>query len=261
MGRSPIRLVVFDLAGTIVDCGCFGPVAAFRDAFADHGVALSDDEIRGPMGLDKRDHVAALLALPAVAERFRAAHGREATATDVEAIYQAFIPRQREAIARHSEPVDGFVEVAAELERRGVAWATTTGYFRAAAEAVWAALAARGLRPAANVCPEDVGAGRPAPWMIFRAMQACDVYPPAAVVKVGDTAPDIAEGRNAGAWSLGVTRTGSRVACSAADWETLPLAERHRRCNAAADELMAAGAHAVLDSVAGLPAWLDGVPV
>src|SRR5262249_48058679 len=98
---------------------------------------------------------------------------------------------------------------------------------------------------------------RPKPWMIFRLMEELDVCPPAAVVKVGDTVPDIEEGRNAGAWSVGVTHTGSEVGCTAEEFAALPDAERRERVAAAGHRLCAAGAHAVLGSAADVPALLD----
>jgi len=253
----PIRLVVFDLAGTIVDHGCFGPVTAFQASFDDVGVTISEAEARGPMGLEKRDHIIALLREPAIAERYMAANGRDWTESDADAMYAAFRPRQLEAIAAHSDIVPGVPELFAELRRREIAIATTTGYFREAAEPVWAALRAAGVETDLDVCPEDVPAGRPAPWMIFRAMEAVNVYPTTAVVKIGDTVPDIAEGLSAGAHSLGVTRTGSRVGLSCADFEALSADEQASRMAAAAAELTAAGAHDVLAQVGDLPAWLD----
>ena len=257
MNPIPIRLAVFDLAGTIVDHGCFGPVAAFQASFAEAGVSLNAAEVRGPMGLEKRDHIAALLAEPAIAQRFAQATGHAPSEADLDALYAAFQPRQMEAIAEHSELVPGVLELAAELARRGIAIATTTGYFREAAELVWAALADQGLTPAINLCPTDVPAARPAPWMIFRAMEATGVYPPAAVVKIGDTVPDIAEGLAAGAWSLGVSRTGSGVGLSATSLAALPVESQRSRMAAAASELQQAGAHDVLEDVTGLVEWLD----
>src|SRR5262249_54187022 len=110
----------------------------------------------------------------------------------------------------------------------------------------------QGYAPDHCVCAEEVPAGRPAPWMVFRIMEALDVYPPATVVKVGDTVPDIEEGRNAGAWSVGVTRTGSGVGVSEDEYARLPEAERQTRQAAARDKLLAAGAHTVIESVAEL---------
>lgn len=45
--------------------------------------------------------------------------------------------------------------------------------------------------------------------MVRQAMEALDIYPPASIVKVADTPKDIAEGKNAGAWTVGVYNTGN----------------------------------------------------
>ena len=80
------------------------------------------------------------------------------------------------------------------------------------------------------------------------------VYPPAALVKVGDTVPDIHEGLNAGAWSVGVTRTGSEVGCTEDEWTALDRGEQQARLERARLQLLAAGAHTVVESLAELPA-------
>ena len=93
--------------------------------------------------------------------------------------------------------------------------------------------------------------------MIYRLMELLDIYPPAAVVKVGDTVPDILEGRNAGVWSVGVTHTGSDVGCTAAELAAMPEPERTEHARTAGRKLLAAGAHEVIRSAADLPALLD----
>ncbi len=100
-------------------------------------------------------------------------------------------------------------------------------------------------------------AGRPAPWMIFRLMELTGVFPAAAVVKVGDTVPDIEEGRNAGAWAVGVTETGSEVGLTLEEWKAIPRFEQSRRADAAGEKLRRAGAHAVIGSVAELPTLIE----
>ena len=62
---TSIRLVVADLAGTTIDFGSSAPAGVFVDLFARHGVAITGAEARGPMGTAKRDHIAAVAALPA----------------------------------------------------------------------------------------------------------------------------------------------------------------------------------------------------
>ena len=63
---SGIIAVIFDWAGTLVDYGSRAPMGAFVETFAELGVALTIEEARGPMGMAKRPHIAALCALPRV---------------------------------------------------------------------------------------------------------------------------------------------------------------------------------------------------
>jgi phosphonoacetaldehyde hydrolase len=75
-------------------------------------------------------------------------------------------------------------------------------------------------------------------------------------VKVGDTVPDVGEGRSAGAWTVGVARTGSEVGLTAEGLAALPGPEQARRIARARQTLAAAGAHEVVESVADLPALI-----
>jgi len=256
---TEVRLVVFDWAGTTVDHGCFAPVAGFVRTFARHGVELAPSHVRGPMGLQKRDHLLAMLRMPEVARRWRDAHGRDWDDADVERLYQDFVPLQMEVLDEHSHLVPGLPECVAELRRRGVRIGGTTGYFREAAERVYRLAERQGFVPDCKVCAEDVPQGRPAPWMLFRVMEALRVYPAASVVKVGDTVPDIGEGLNAGAWSVGVTGSGSVVGCTPEELTSLSEDDRRARLAAARRMLLDAGAHAVIDSLGELPALLDDI--
>lgn len=52
--RGQVKLVIFDWAGTVVDCGVFAPVQAFTNVFAQEGIDVLVDEVRAPMGAHKR---------------------------------------------------------------------------------------------------------------------------------------------------------------------------------------------------------------
>lgn len=253
---SPLKLVVFDWAGTTVDHGCFAPVAPFIEVFRAAGIELTVEEARGPMGLHKRDHIAALFQLPRVAEWWQSRHGHRPDEADIDRLFADFIPRQLAVVKANSQLIPGLLEAAAELRRRGAKLGGTTGYFREAAELCQEAAREQGYAPDANLCTEDVPQGRPAPWMIFRLMEQLNVYPPTAVVKIGDTEPDMGEGRNAGVWTVGVAASGSDVGLTVAELAALAPNERAARIEAAKKKLFAAGAHYVIDTVADLPALL-----
>ena len=256
----PVRLVVLDWAGTAVDHGCFAPVAPFVESLARWGVSVSPQQARGPMGLEKKDHLRALLALPDAQRQWMIAHGRSCSETDIDQIYaNDFVPLQLDSVARNSALIDGLLDAVAELRERGIKIGTTTGYFAEAAERCYEAAAGQGYVPDYNVHPGLVASGRPAPWMMFRIMEAASVYPAADVIKVGDTVPDVLEGLNAGAWSIGVAATGSEVALTASDLEALPPEDRAKRISAARGTLYHAGAHYVIDSVRQMPALVIAI--
>jgi phosphonoacetaldehyde hydrolase len=249
--------VIFDWAGTTIDAGSRAPLAPFVRAFAARGVSITQDEARGPMGVHKKDHIRALLQMPAVAHRWRERHGNGAGESDIDDLYRIFMPLQLEVIDEFARLVPGLLDCIGLLRQRGIAIGATTGYFLAAAERVYQAAAAQGYKPDHCACAEEVPAGRPAPWMIFRIMEALGRFPPASVLKVGDTVPDIGEGLSAGAWSVGVLRNSSEVGCTEEEWDALTITEQIRRLAACREKLLAGGAHAVVETLADLPALVE----
>lgn len=252
-----IRLIVFDWAGTTVDFGSCAPAAAFQGVFARHGVEVTDAEAREPMGLNKREHLVTMLSNPAIASRWEKIHNRTWSEDDVDTMYEEFVSLQLEAIETHAALVPGLLEVMGGLRARNLQIGGTTGYFRAAAELVAARAADAGFEPDVNVCSDDVPCGRPAPWMIYRIMERLEIWPPSAVVKVGDTIADIEAGLAAGCWSVGVCDSSSLMGLSVEQYRALPDQKRTSRLQQTQALFDEAGAHAVLRSLAELPALID----
>jgi phosphonoacetaldehyde hydrolase len=252
LGRNRIRAVLFDWAGTTVDHGSLAPVRAFCGAFATLGVPITDAEARGPMGRAKRDHIAQILAIPRVQTAWRAEHGRDPAQADVDALYQRFLPLQKEVLSRHSDVIAGVPEVVDWLRRQGVRIGSSTGYTAELMQVVLPLAKAGGYEPEVMVCTDDVPEGRPAPWLNFLAAQRLGIYPLSEVLVVDDTPVGIEAGRHAGALTVAIARTGNALGLSVADLEALPTDELNRRLQPIREDFYAAGAHHVLDSVADL---------
>ena len=260
MSDHPIRLVIFDWAGTTVDYGSFAPVAAFMAAFQANGVSITPEETRGPMGLHKRDHIRSLFQLETVASQWQQAHGRGWTEQDVDAIYEAFMPIQIQKAQELSTLIPGVRECFEALKQRGILVGSTTGYPRSVAQPVIVAAAEQGYVPDCTVCADEVPQARPAPWMIFRNMEQLGVFPPSAVLKVGDTVPDIEAGRNAGVRTVGITRTGSEVGLTEAEFTALESSEAERHIKKAEAVFQESAADHIVSSVAALIDLLDIAP-
>ena len=247
--KTGIAGVIFDWAGTTVDFGCFAPAVSIVEAFARRGVMVTLPEARRPMGLEKRAHLRELLADPAIAARWREATGAEPIPGDADSLYEDLEPYLRQAILRHAALVPGTKELTDELRTWGIRIGSTTGYGRPLMDTLTGEAHKQGFSPDAVVCPSDVPAGRPFPWMCFLNAMKLDVYPPRRVVKIGDTAADMQEGINAGMWAVGVTLSGNEIGLSETELGTLTPGELAARAREAERRLRAAGAHYVTESV------------
>lgn len=123
----------------------------------------------------------------------------------------------------------------------------------AAAAPAAAELEQRGIRVGAI----PAGPGGSAPWPVFRAMEAADVYPPTAVVVVGDTVDDVLAGVNAAAWAVGVTDGSRELGLTAGAFAALPEHEREQRREQLRTVFFDAGADGVVDTPAELPGLIN----
>ena len=252
-----VKLVVFDWAGTVVDYGCQAPILAFVKGFQDMGVPVSMEAARGPMGMEKWAHIKAVTELDEVKQAWMRVHGRAVTDADIDTMFESFSRLLLDSIAAKSTLLPDVVTSVEALRGQAVKIAGSTGYFTEAADIIVEGAAREGYSPDYTTCASNVPAGRPAPWMIFQAMQELDVYPAEAVVNVGDTPVDMETALNAGVWAVGVAATGNQMGLNEAEIEALTPEEYTTRLSKARDSLFRAGAHFVMDTMEELPGVID----
>src|SRR5579864_372735 len=186
-GMSRIRLVVFDIAGTIIeDHGAV--LGAFTKALLENGLPLVEDELKRWQGASKRE----------VIRHFSKQAGTQGDIDQkVESSYRRFRSELEGFYSEKLAPVGGAVETFRWCKDHNILLATTTGFYREISDLI---LRQTGWQDffAANISSSDVPQGRPAPYMIFRAMEATGVQSVKEVVNVGDTPLDLQSGSNAG---------------------------------------------------------------
>jgi phosphonoacetaldehyde hydrolase len=254
-----LKALVLDWAGTTVDFGSLAPARTIASVFSRLGISLTEDEIRRDMGLAKKDHISRILSIPRVREAWQAVHGRQPVAHDVEEVSRAFIPLQLSCLVEYSALIPGVAANVHRFRSRGLKIGSTTGYTRAMLDLLIEHSAKAGYEPDCSLSPEDVGSARPAPFMLYENAVRLQVYPLAAIAKIGDTVADIHEALNAGAWAVGVGATGNAIALSQSGFQALPADERSARIAASRAELERAGAHYVVDTLAELDSVLDDI--
>src|SRR5262249_54780117 len=126
--RGPLKAVIHDWAGTVVDYGSCAPAGVFVEGFKRRGVEGALSQARRPVGSPKRDHTRALPRMEPVARQWQARYDRLPEESDVEAMYADFIPLQIGCLADYSALIPGAAEVLAELRERGFKLGSSTGY-------------------------------------------------------------------------------------------------------------------------------------
>jgi phosphonatase-like hydrolase len=192
------QLVAFDIVGTILEDGDQVP-DAFLGALRAQHVAVTATELQPWRGASKRQVLRAFL------ERYYEP-GDPGNAGRLESAYADF--RQRlEASYRDGgvTPIPGVEATFAWLREQGIQIALTTGLYRRVTDLVLQAAGWQQGVVDATICSDEVAQGRPAPYLIFRAMEATGVTDVRRVAAVGDTALDLLAGTHAGVrWVIGV---------------------------------------------------------
>jgi phosphonoacetaldehyde hydrolase len=255
-----LTAIIFDWAGTVVDHGSRAPTATLQEVFGEAGLPITAEEARQSMGIAKRAHIAAILGLPRVSSEWEQRYGSKPGEAETDRLYQSFVPKQLACLGRYSDVIPGVPGAVTELRARGLKIGSTTGYTRPMLNFLLDMVAGQGFTPDCALCPEDVpGGGRPGPWMCYLNAVRMAAGPLWTMVKIGDTPSDMAEGLNAGMWTIGVTRTGNEVGMTAAEWDAVAAAEKSAALVAADRRLRQAGAHYVAESVADCMSIIDQI--
>jgi phosphonatase-like hydrolase len=185
------ELVVLDMAGTTIDEG-LQVYRVLGETATAHGGAPTEADIARWHGSAKHEALRALLT----------PDGGTPPSEDVlQGVVADFRARLANAYTeRPARPLPGVPEALAELRAAGIRIALSTGFDREIANLLLTSLGWEGNSVADTVvCGTEVPMGRPAPFMIFRAMEELVVTDVARVLVAGDTPRDLESGTNAGA--------------------------------------------------------------
>lgn len=189
------ELVVSDFAGTAMkEEGAV--LVAYRLALNEFDVPFTEDDLAARRGASKR------AVFQELAGRVRSADEAAVIAPKALAVFEDALRAEYES--GPVREIDGAGEAVAALKRAGIKVALTSGFDRGLVDLLvrrlgWERLFDRVL--ASN----DAPAGRPAPYLIYRAMTDLNVHDVGRVAVIGDTPLDLQAAANARAgWIIGV---------------------------------------------------------
>jgi phosphonatase-like hydrolase len=185
------RLLVSDFAGTAMKEE--GTVLnAYRAALDAFEIPFTEEDLAARRGASKR----------AVFEELAGRVGRAAIAGQALERFEAELWREYES--GDVQPIDGAVEAFSALKSAGVKLALSSGFERGVVDLLARRLGYDELFDLV-LASNDAPAGRPAPFLIYRAMIDLDVHDARTVAVVGDTPLDLQAASNAQVgWVIGV---------------------------------------------------------
>ena len=259
--HGKVKGLILDWSGTVADAYVIAPAVVFVEVFSKHNVEISMEEARGPMGLRKDLHIAALTQEPEIKERWQKVYDADPTQDDVDRMFADFVPMQLACLRRYTTLLPGVVETTKKFQDQGIKVGMTTGFTRAMVDVLAADAAEQGYHPDVTVAGDEVFNGaRPKPFMIYRNLDMLDVHPIQSVVKVDDTVGGVGEGLEAGCWSVGMARYSNYMNINTLDEEaTLSEEEIARRLAKTRDVLRKAGAHYIINEFDELEGVVDDV--
>jgi phosphonatase-like hydrolase len=199
-----VELAIFDMAGTTLED--HGEVlSAFKFALEKNRIPISADFLQKWRGASKKE-----VLRQCIEEQF----GKDAPENPrrVDQVYGDFRFLLEDLYVRKGvSPIPGAVETFSRLRERGVRIALTTGFYRKVADLILRQVGWDAAIIDASICSDEVPRGRPAPYMIFRAMEATRTTDVRRVVNIGDTTLDLLSALCAGVRGNVGVLTGSQT--------------------------------------------------
>lgn len=197
----PVKLAVFDMAGTtIMDDGFVAN--AFRNAFIKNGYNITLEDTHPYMGVKK------IIAVQLMLEKL----GVPDPSSEAEDIHSDFVTEMIDFYEYDLsvKQFDDTEEVFKNLKERGVRIVLNTGFPKVIADAIVKRFQWIEKNLVDDyIASDEVKNGRPDTLMIDQLMYRAGIDDPLLVAKVGDTAVDIEEGKNAGCRYVIAVTTGA----------------------------------------------------
>lgn len=224
--NQDIKLAVFDLAGTTVEDDN-GVRNCLYQAAKEHDLSVTPEEIADLMGTNKIHLYQYLIAKN---------QGNDINFRDFEVtidgnlykqakkLYDCYVEIMIAYYRKNCREIEGASETFEWCHKNDIQVATGTGFHSDINNAIFDCLGWKenGLVDYAvdlDMVPE--GKGRPAPFMIFKAMEKLNIQNVRTVIKLGDTPADMLEGYNAGCRAvIGVTQGSTPITSWGKYWHT-----------------------------------------
>lgn len=242
--KGPIKTVIFDLEGTIIDKGCMAPVEAITKLFSNYrydlnknGYELTKNDIRKNLHINRVEYITSIAKIIS-------------KDINIKELLENYNKIQEEHFDEYNNIIEGSHTLFGKLREENInIGAISPSYDDRLSTLIGTRLIRKNLIPdrlITNIEEFEL----PSPALIYKCLNQLDTYPLQSVVKVDDTPIGIKEGLNAGCWTIGVSKWSSLCNYqSKFEIENMSELERNKRERIARKELLKSGAHFVVSDL------------
>lgn len=218
------NIVMFGLAGTLIDYGRKCSINAFKSAFSDIGVKnITEHDIKHDIGIDINNHVRNLLNMPKLRAEYIKTNMREPCNGRINEITDMINANVLASADCYSVTGPSVAKLTQWLHKQGIKIGVTTEYNMNITERIMKNLELQGVHIDKYVASDEVRIGRPEAWQAKMLMKKLGVSHYAVNgIKIGDTVTDIIEGAKLGFTTCNVTMSSGEMGFNKSELVYLP---------------------------------------
>ena len=252
-----VQAVILDWSGTVSDKYAIAPALCFQKTFQIFDIHPTMEQCRKTMGIRKDLHISEMLFNEEdIRSQWIKKFKREPEEKDVLLLHSQFIPIQLKCLAskHYGLLLPGTRKIFNIMRSNNIKIGSTTGFTRPMIDILIDASHKQGIWFDSTVGGDEVVNGcRPFPHMLYKNLDNMGIDDIQTVIKIDDTISGIEEGKNAGCWTVGVSRYSNYMNIDSEEHESqLTTREIKRRNQISRHKLIDAGAHYVIDSLADI---------
>lgn len=203
--KNILKLVIFDISGTLIDHGSLVTVNTFKKVFKKFKIHIKPELIIKDMGIDKNTHIKKILNEKQIISQLDKLKIKKST------IYRKMCDKFNRILIKEVKNkfdyIDGFDELINFLRNKKIKIALTTGYPRNILDYIIKRFKKKKFYPDYSVSASDVKRGRPHKDMVIKILKTLNIKKENAI-KIDDSFSGILEGKNANVQTIGLTLTG-----------------------------------------------------
>lgn len=259
-----VKACILGWSGVTIDPFVIATNKAIINTFKKNEVTINMKEVRDSTDLKKDLHIKKILNNLEIRERWEQVKIVPPTYIDVQKLCKQITSMQITYLPKYSKLLPNLIEIINELKKKDIKIGTTTEFTNCIVEVILKETKNQGYEPDSNITKDQIQNNigcKPTPFMIYQNLIQMGINPIQSVVKVDSTISGIAEGINAGCWSVGVYGWSNYMNIDTIDqWNNMSTKERDKRIEKSKDIMInESNAHYVIKDLSYLPDVIDDI--